>query len=515
MFQFLLKQIEPTYRFTKSTEHEIYSALKLLKYPYLETVSKSQISAVGGQNWPVFLGIIHYLVVLNVDLEAQIDLIDSNIDGIFEAEEEELEGEGEREGEEKEEDRIALQSALIVNEYVDKAYVAFMNEVDDFIPLQEEMREKYQRLVENHKEKIQEAEREGSRLQAKFQETLKEAETIDFLERKKASLSEDSEKLRVYIESLTNRKSKWAEVLQRMKAEQARVSNLIEAYDKEKEEIVKSLEEQGTSTAEIDQIANERERTSKAIDDCVTDRDDLLKLVQVKQTAAEEVHAQLQELSKAYNQGIYTISSALPERDFSMFQLKLDNLLSDERLGSQTEYLLPALQNDQINSQIQEIQQSIKLKLHETDEQNMTLQEQNELIWEKINNLTEQMDQLEIKKQRISTDIMLMNDNLANDTSSYNAEIERYQKEIKDLETNLSKNMATLSEHVANVDEEYVLEKDRAEREVRELQQRVNYQVMDLLQYKSGIEGFADALLGLSEEELQRQEREMEQDREL
>ncbi|KAH3688564.1 hypothetical protein WICPIJ_000445 [Wickerhamomyces pijperi] len=505
MFQFLMKEIDPSYRFVKSVELEVYSALKLIKYPYLETVSRSQISAVGGQNWPVFLGIIHYLVGCCTDLKAEMDMIDNLVDLGLDQEEDADEAEVE-----DEDDKIFAQNAMIFRDYLDSAYELFMNEEDDFDALQEEMSQRYAALVEDHKAKIQEFEKEGRDLLVKYQDAQKEMDTIEFLERKKTSLTDDLEKLRVYIASLTNRKQKWAEVLRKMKEEKTRVMNQIETFDKEKEEIFKSLENQGVSPTEIDQILIERERTSKAIDECVTIREEQLKLFNLKQTTAEQLYGQLQELLKSYNQSIYTISASVPEHDYTVFQLKLDNLLTSDRVGLKTDVLLPSERTQQIQTRTQEIQTQLKEKLRAVDEQTMTLQEQNELLWEKLGSLDDQMDQLEIRKQKLGTEIVILNDNLANDTTSYNAEIERYQQEIKDLETHLTNTMTISTENVNLIDKEYVLEKARMEREIRELQQSVNYNVMSLLQFKGGIEAHADSLMELVEEEMNLQVKEME-----
>ena len=70
IFQWLYKRLDPGYKFTRSIEHEVYSILKIINYPFLDSINKSQISAVGGQNWPYYLGMLHWLVELNRSLDA-------------------------------------------------------------------------------------------------------------------------------------------------------------------------------------------------------------------------------------------------------------------------------------------------------------------------------------------------------------------------------------------------------------------------------------------------------------
>ncbi|KAH1299502.1 kinetochore-associated Ndc80 complex subunit ndc80, partial [Aspergillus fumigatus] len=64
IFQFLYHRIDPGYRFQKSMDAEVPPILKQLRYPFEKGITKSQIAAVGGQNWPTFLGMLHWLMQL-------------------------------------------------------------------------------------------------------------------------------------------------------------------------------------------------------------------------------------------------------------------------------------------------------------------------------------------------------------------------------------------------------------------------------------------------------------------
>ena len=51
VFQFLYHQIDPAYRFQKSSDAEVPPLLKQMRYPFEKNISKSQLAAVGGNNW--------------------------------------------------------------------------------------------------------------------------------------------------------------------------------------------------------------------------------------------------------------------------------------------------------------------------------------------------------------------------------------------------------------------------------------------------------------------------------
>ena len=79
IFKWLYLRLDPGYIFTKSLEHEVYSILRTMQYPYLATINKSQISAVGGSNWPKFIGMLHWLVVINKKLDDCLASLDVSI----------------------------------------------------------------------------------------------------------------------------------------------------------------------------------------------------------------------------------------------------------------------------------------------------------------------------------------------------------------------------------------------------------------------------------------------------
>jgi len=64
MFQWLYNRIDPSYRFMKSIDQEVPVLLKQMRYPFEKSIMKSQIAAVGGNNWATFLGLLHWMMQL-------------------------------------------------------------------------------------------------------------------------------------------------------------------------------------------------------------------------------------------------------------------------------------------------------------------------------------------------------------------------------------------------------------------------------------------------------------------
>src|SRR5436190_21389283 len=64
IFQWLYRRVDPGYKFQKNIDAEVPPILKQLRYPFEKSITKSQIAAVGGQNWSTFLGLLHWMMQL-------------------------------------------------------------------------------------------------------------------------------------------------------------------------------------------------------------------------------------------------------------------------------------------------------------------------------------------------------------------------------------------------------------------------------------------------------------------
>ena len=70
MFKWLYNRIDPAYRFQKNIDAEIPPLLKQMRYPFEKSITKSQIAAVGGNNWHIFLGLLHWIMHLAMIMES-------------------------------------------------------------------------------------------------------------------------------------------------------------------------------------------------------------------------------------------------------------------------------------------------------------------------------------------------------------------------------------------------------------------------------------------------------------
>jgi len=187
IFQFLYRRLDPGYKFVKGIEHEVISCMKSLRYPFAENLSKSQLIAVGGQNWGQYLAMLHWLVEL-AKVTEKILL-----------------------GEIRADEDSAESSDVISFPYLAKAYRLFLQGNDEFSELEIELEDAYDVANEQVLENIEAFEKRN-------QELLKLLDELDVLHppletatEEQKVLQSDKEKFLQYIEHLKRKKQKMAD----------------------------------------------------------------------------------------------------------------------------------------------------------------------------------------------------------------------------------------------------------------------------------------------------------------
>ncbi|ONH69842.1 putative kinetochore protein NDC80 [Cyberlindnera fabianii] len=491
IFQFLYKKVDPGYRFTKSIEHEVYYVLRNIKYPFLESINKSQISAVGGQNWPVFLGILDWLV----NLVGKIERI-TNFDDLVDEDYGDL-------------DSSELELEKIFVDYIVKSYNAFLNNIDDYSQFYDEMKSVYEMYTEDIVKQSAVFEKENVTLKDMYQKLVIESESLISVEKKSEALDSDLFKFKAYIESMENRKLKWNVVLQQIKQEMENSELELAHTEEEKKQIQKQISDQGLTPKDIDRMNNERDRVSKAIDAVNQRLNEISKIVHSKEMEAQHAYEELSATLKEYNFKIYTIASTSPDLDASQFVIKLDNLLSEDRLGLRPDAILDGQDlKTNIRLGLQKLKNEISSRIHKAQEDGISLQEKLDSLSETINEKTEHVESLEAKLSGLKLDYEDLYENMSKDATSYHAEIERYESELKQMQSNTKQNKLLLEQHTKTIDMEYKKLASQVQHEREILHSKAQKMMDTVITFKLNIQGSLEDLENMVVDELEKEKSE-------
>ena len=295
IFQWLYRRIDPGYRFQKGIDAEVPPILKQLRYPYEKNISKSQIAAVGGQNWSTFLGLLHWMMQL-------AQMMDRYSAGSYDNACAEA--------------GVDVSGDRIVSRFLFYAYQDWLQvgpEDDDnaeeaLVPHVKAMAAEFEQGNAKLAEELKIYEAENKALKSQIEELHRTAPDIEKLDTDFKVLENDKRKFEDYntnvqakIERYENRIKILDGHLQKTEAE------LVEA-ENERAQLQRAVDEQGLNIQDIDRMNNERDWLQKSVDDTQATLEDIGRKVLDKEMDTARKLEELEVVIKEYNSFCYELS---------------------------------------------------------------------------------------------------------------------------------------------------------------------------------------------------------------
>ncbi len=338
MFQWLYHRIDPSYRFLKNIDQEVPPILKQLRYPFEKSITKSQIAAVGGQNWSTFLGLLHWMMQLAQMLEGYSSnryddaCIESGVD---------------------------VSGDRIIFDFLRGAYQDWLQmdeEADDddqdqvLAPHVENMARQFEQANSKFLEEMQMLEAEDERLRQEIEEVAKSTPDVESLDKHFKILQDDRVKFESYDEKMGQKCEKYGQKIQYLQEEIDKVMAELNEADEEKGSLQRLVDDQGISMQDIDRMTSERERLQKGIESTSQRLEDAKRKVSEREMECSEKLDELERLADGYNSIGYQIgiipSTAVNAkgRDFELQVLVNEGPnFSDSRMGNNS-----ASENDRL-----------------------------------------------------------------------------------------------------------------------------------------------------------------------
>jgi kinetochore protein NDC80 len=295
MFQWLYHRIDPSYRSQKNIDQEVPPLLKQLRYPYEKSITKSQIAAVGGQNWSTFLGLLHWMMQLAQMLESyarnQYD------DACLAAE-------------------IDVTGDHIVFDFLTSAYQDWLNMDDEagdedveraLAPHIQGMARAFERSSATYAQNLQLLEAEHANLQMQIEELEKATPDPAMLDNHFKIMEEDRAKFEEYNTLAMQRSEKYENRIQVLQEELDKVLVELKEAEDERRRLKDMVDEQGISMQDIDRMTAERERLQKSIESAALRLEDVKKKVADKEIEASQKLDELERMVERYNTVAYQI----------------------------------------------------------------------------------------------------------------------------------------------------------------------------------------------------------------
>jgi kinetochore protein NDC80 len=314
MFQWLYHRIDPSYRFLKNIDQEVPPILKQLRYPYEKSITKSQIAAVGGQNWSTFLGLLHWMMQLAQMLEGYAT--NQYDDACAEA-------------------GVDVSGDKIIFDFLSGAYRDWLQmdeDADDgdqdrvIAPHIESMAKQFERANSKYLEEMKILEAENERLRLEIEETEKSTPDIARLDSFFKTMEEDRVKFEGYDEKMQQKCERYESRIQFLQEEVEKAKAELKEAEEERTNLQRAVDDQGISTQDIDRMTSERERLQKGIEQTSLRLEEAKKKVAEKEIEASRKLEELERLVDKYNSLGYQIGlipASAPNAKGKNYELQL------------------------------------------------------------------------------------------------------------------------------------------------------------------------------------------------
>ena len=293
IFQWLYRRIDPTYRSQRNIDQEIPPILKQLRYPYEKSITKSQIAAVGGQNWSTFLGLLHWMMQLAIMLDRYIQ--GNYDDACAEA-------------------GVDISGDRIIFDFLSHAYRDWLQVDDDgddddaekvLAPHVDRMAANFEAANRRYQEELAVLEAENQSLREQMVELDKFNANIAKLDTHFKILETDTRKFEQYNASVESKADKYEARVKFLSEELEKAEVELREAEQERSSLQESVDRQGISVQDIDRMASERERLQKGLETASTRLEEAKRRVREKELQASNRLEDLERAVEKYNSMAY------------------------------------------------------------------------------------------------------------------------------------------------------------------------------------------------------------------
>ncbi|OJK05269.1 hypothetical protein ASPACDRAFT_74783 [Aspergillus aculeatus ATCC 16872] len=520
IFQWLYHRIDPGHKFQKSMDAEVPPILKQLRYPYEKGITKSQIAAVGGQNWPTFLGMLHWLMQL-------AQMMDRFLLGEYDEACAEM--------------GVDVSGDRIIFRFLTSAYHDWLQggeEEDDetaekrLVPHVEIMAQEFEKGNEKYVQEMQVLEAENRALRDQIEELEKNAPDMAKLDKHFRILEDDKRKFEDYNQNVQGKIEKYENRIKFLEDELKKTEADLQAAEDERSGLQASVDQQGLTIQDIDRMNTERERLQKNLEDTVNRLEETHARVMAKEAEASKKLEDLEEVVKAYNTlgyqnslipssavnakgDDYELSLNVNESNFSSSQIgglpnrisaEGDRLLAEPFTGYHPAHLLNLDLRGAVRSNLQSLRKDINERRKRAIDDDMERRNLLDNIKEAMDEKRSEVEALEHKRRAAEEEFERLKEITTTQKLASDAQIEKMEKELAKMRATLSESVQLMEQREMNTNIEYEQLTLRANSLREELHTNVESMLNDVIRFKvhvqKGLEDYESFVVDEVEQEL-------------
>ncbi|KAJ5095521.1 HEC/Ndc80p family protein [Penicillium alfredii] len=520
IFQWLYHRIDPGYKFQKSMDAEVPPILKQLRYPYEKGITKSQIAAVGGQNWYTFLGMLHWLMQL-------AQMMDRFVLGEYD--------------EACAEAGVDVTGDRIIFRFLTGAYHDWLqggeDEDDDtaekrLVPHIESMSQEFARGNERYVQEMEALESENRALRDQMEEMEKNAPDMAKLDKHFRILEDDKRKFEDYNQNVKGKIEKYETRIKFLDTEIQKTESDLETTEAERAELQASVDRQGITIQDIDRMNTERERLQKSLEDTMTRLEETHARVMEKEAEASQKLEDLEQIVKEYNTlgyqasliptsaenargQNYELGLNINENNFSTSQIgggpnrissDGDRLLAEPFTGYHPAHVLNLDLRGSIRNSLQSLRKEINERRKRAVDDDLDRRNLLDNIKEAMDEKRSEVEALEHRRRAAEEEFERSKEITTTQKTASDAQIEKMEKELAKMRATLSDSVQLMEQREMNTNIEYEQLTLRANSLREELHTNVETMLNDVIRFKvhvqKGLEDYESFVVDEVEQEL-------------
>jgi kinetochore protein NDC80 len=520
IFQWLYRRIDPSYKFQKSIEAEVPPILKQLRYPYEKNITKSQIAAVGGQNWSTFLGMLHWIMQL-------AQMLDHYSVGEYD---DACAAAG-----------VDIAGDRIIFRFLTGAYHDWLqggeDEEDDIaekrlVPHVEAMAAEFEQSNEKYVRELEVLEAENRALRDQLEDLEKNAPDMAKLDKHFRILEDDKRKFEDYNSNVQGKIDKYRSRIQFLEEEITKTEDELQTAEEERSGLQASVDSQGITIQDIDRMNTERERLQRSLEDTAGRLEEAHLRVMEKETEANQKLEDLEQVVKIYNTLGYQ-NSLIPESAVNAkgeeYEIRLNvnessfsssqmggsqnqgspegyRLLADASTGYQPGHLVRLDLRGVVRANLISFRKEINERRKKTAEKDMSDRDLLNDIKEAMDEKRSEIEALEHRRRAAEEEFERTKEITTTQKVQSDAQIEKMEKELAKMRASLIESVQLMEQREMNTDVEHEQLTLRANQLREELHTGVESMLNDIIRFKvhvqKGLEDYESFVVEEVEQEL-------------
>ncbi|KAI9803031.1 MAG: hypothetical protein M1825_002266 [Sarcosagium campestre] len=513
MFQWLYHRVDPSYRFMKNIDQEVPPLLKQLRYPFEKNITKSQLVAVGGQNWSTFLGLLHWMMQLAMMLD-RYD-VGHYDDACAQA-------------------GVDVSSDRIIFDFLGNAYQAWLQVDDDdddgdddaaddnasknLAPHIQEMAARFDSANERYRKELQVLEAENKSLQEQCDEFKRTNPDVGKLDSHFKILEADKGKFEQYNTYIDGRVEKYESQVKILQEEITKTEAEFEQAERERNSLQASVDRQGITVQDIDRMNSERDRLQNGVQTATARLEEGKRKVSDKELECSRKLEELERIISKYNALSYQIglvpatakhakgqnfelaltlptqspsslsssSAAASSQRFgtSTTISETDRLLADATTGHQPQHLLSLDLRGAVRSALVSLRKEVYERRGEAQEADLKNHELLDHIKEAIDDKRSDVEALEHRVRAAEEEFEKTKEITTTQKIASDTQIEKLEKELAKMRAGLTESVQLMEQREMNTNIEYEQLTLRANTLREELHTEVERMLNDVIKFK-------------------------------